>query len=127
MGQQDNASASQFGHRLAEVVLFHMHELIYSRGREKAFETETAGLEKRRELAHIAGYDAAPESHIDPASALGGPDFRFVSQNGSSGGNAVQRHFDQGGYATGRGRPRSCVKTFPLGAARLVDVYVRIH
>ena len=39
---------------------------------------------------------------------------------------AVERHVDQGGDPAGRGGTRRGRKALPLGAPRLIDVYVRI-
>ena len=50
-----------------------------------------------------------------------------VSGCGGGGGNGIERHFDQRGDAAGGCGAGGGLESFPLGAARLIDVDVGIH
>src|SRR5271165_6356876 len=111
MSKQHGARASQFRHGAAQVAFFDVSEFVNAGGCQETLEPKAAGLEQRNKLASVARHDAAPKSNIPPALACGGSHFRLVGWNGSGRGNAVQRHLDERGDATCRGRARSRLKT----------------
>ncbi len=92
---------------------------------EKALEAAHARLREPGELALVARHDAAPESDIDthcpsPRALL----FQAAYRGGR--GHAVERHVDERRHAAGCGRARRGREAFPVGAARLVEVDVRV-
>ena len=68
-----------------------------------------------------------PESHVHPALPASRFDFRAQPFYRRRGRNGIERHIDERGHATGRGSASGCSKSFPLRAAWLVDMDVRIH
>ena len=58
-----------------------------------------------------------------PAAA---PRFASSPSHGRRRRNAVERHVDERRHAAGGGRARRVLEAFPLGAARIVDVDVRV-
>ena len=121
-----SSSRASDRHCRAKVALGDVREFIDSRGAQKALEAAHAGARERLELRGVAGHDAAPECHVDvtlPAAAR-----RFSSSAATVvvGGHAVERHVDQRRDAAGRRGARRGCESFPVGAARLVDVHVRV-
>ncbi len=74
----------------------------------------------------VVGHHAAPEAIIDHTLPARRRLFQAEIRNGSGLGQIIKRHVDQRSVPA-RGRcARRCPEAFPLGAARLIDVYVRI-
>ena len=74
----------------------------------------------------VARHDAAPERDVDVTLAARRRPLRLERRRGRRRGHAVERHVDDRRDAAGRGRARRGIEPFPVGAARLVDVDVRV-
>ena len=95
-------------------------------GLRKALEAEHAGARERLEVGGVAGHDAAPEADVDVTSPGRGAPLGFERGDRGRGRNAVERHVDERGDAAGGRGERRRFESFPVGAARIVDVHVRI-
>ena len=74
----------------------------------------------------VARHDAAPEADVDVTLAARRGPLRLQRRNSRRRRNAVERHVDNRRDAAGRRRARGRVEAFPVGAAGLVDVHVRV-
>ena len=103
-----------------------MRKFVDAGGDQEAFEAEHAGAPHRLQFRSVARHDPAPESGIDIQLAFGGGEFLLVRGKRRGGGDAVERHFDEGGDASRGGGARGGLKSFPVGAAGLVDMNVGV-
>jgi hypothetical protein len=74
----------------------------------------------------VVGYGSAPGSPVDEALALCGLALGFEGFDGGGFGEAVERHVDEGGEASGGGGAGGGAEAFPFGASGLVDMDVRV-
>jgi hypothetical protein len=124
--QEGRADAPELLHGGAEVALAHPPELADPRIDEEALEPEHARLGHGPELARVARHHAAPEADVDPALPARGRALLRECLQRRRHGDRVERHVDQRGDASRRGALGGGAEAFPLGAARLVDVHVRV-
>ena len=99
---------------------------VNARRAEKALEAADAGVRQRLEIGGVARDDTAPESDVHMALACGGLSLRLERRHGRRRRNAVERHVDERRDPAGGRRARRRLEAFPVSAARLVDVHVRI-
>ena len=95
-------------------------------GTQEALEAEHAGARERLEVGGVAGHHAAPETDVDVAAARGGAPLGLERRDRRRRRNAVERHVDERRDAAGGGGERRRLESFPVGAARIVDVDVRV-
>src|SRR5262249_6863057 len=114
------------GKRFAKVAISDMRKLIDAAGYQKALETKNSRFPQTAELQYIAGNDPAPESGIDVQLAFCLADFFPIRGFRRCCRNAVERHLDQCCDAARGRRLGSSLKAFPLRAARLIDMHMRI-
>ena len=126
MGEQRQPVIAQHGHRLAQLALADVRELVDARVDHERLAAEHAGPRQVDQRAGVAGHDAAPEADVDGALALAGGDLGVERGARRRHRGGVERHVDDGRDAAGRGGARRRVEAFPLGAAGLVDVDVRV-
>jgi hypothetical protein len=126
VGDERRAEPRQLPERGPQLFLGDVRELFDAGVDEEAFEADDALGVERREVFDVARHDAAPEGHVHAALARGGRELAAEVLDRGRRRPAVERHVDDGGRAPGRGRARRRREPLPLGAARLVDVHVRI-
>lgn len=93
---------------------------------QKTFEAGDASAGERLEVERVVGDDAAPGEPIDAGAAMRGGALCFEGGDLGGGGKAIQRHVDEESVATGGSGARGGFEAFPIGAAGVVDVDVRI-
>jgi hypothetical protein len=93
---------------------------------QEALEPEHPCVVQRSQLGDIAGDRAAPEADVDVRLPLGGLPLQLQRGHVAGRRNAVQRHVDDRGDASGGGRAGRAGEPFPLGPARVVDVHVGV-
>ena len=113
--------------RKAEIGLVHSAELRDARRDQKTLEPANPGLDQRVELPGVVRYDAAPESDVDVHAPARRRPLRLERRHRRRRRYAVERHVDDRRHAAGRRGARGRVETFPVRAAGLVDVHVRVH
>ena len=126
MHQQRYIASREDRHGSAQLALANQRKLVDARRHEKTLEPADAGVDERVQLAGVAGHHAAPERDVDVALPARGSALRLERRHGRRRRHAVERHVDDGRDAAGRRRARRRGEPFPLGAARLVDVHVRV-
>ena len=93
----------------------------------KHLNPNTPARPQRREARRNFRNNPAPKPHVHPGFLARRGALGFKSSDGGGRGNAVEWHINQCGDAARGRRARCRCKTFPIGAARLVDVDVRVH
>ena len=126
VSEQRSAERRQFRQRRAQIGLRDMRKFRDAAGHQEALEAKYARVPQGPELGCVAGHYATPESDIDPQFVRSCAEFLLVRRGRRSRGYAIERHLDQCGDATRSGRLCRAGKAFPLGAAGLVDMDVRI-
>ena len=126
MCQQWQTEPRQHRHGRTQVRLTDVRELVDTRRAEKTLEAEHAGPGQWLEIGGVARHHAAPEANIHMAPSASGAPLRVQPVDGRGRRNAVQRHVHQRRHAAGRRRARGGLETFPIGAAWIVDVDVRV-
>ena len=119
------ADLGQTGMRL-ENIGRDVRKLIHTRGAEKALEAQDTRTARDSSSPSISRNDATPEAHVDGQAARRGA--RFCASMIRRGGrrNAVERHVNQSRDAAGHRGERRGVEPFPVSAAGIVHVNVRI-
>src|SRR5262249_18484662 len=102
-------------------------EFRHAARNKETFKSEYAAFPQRTNLSVITRHHAAPETNVDPQLACGRSQFLAISSDGGRRGNTVERHFKESCHSPRRGRAGCRREPLPIGASRLVDVYVRIH
>ncbi len=126
VSEQRSAERRQFRQSRAQIGLGDMRKFGHAGGYQEALEAEYASVPQGPEFGCVARHYAAPESDIDSQFVRSCVDFLPVGDSRGSRGYAIERHLDQRGDAPRSGRFCRARKTFPLGAAGLVDMDVRI-
>ena len=126
VGEQRGAELSKFWESRAQIRFGDVGTFRDATGDEETLEAEDAGIPQRAQFALVARDDAAPETYIDPQLLWRCGEFFAIGGYGGCRGDAVQRHLDQRRHAAGGCGLRCAGKTFPIGAAGLVDVDVRV-
>ena len=111
----------------SEIALRNMGKFLHAARYEKALKPKHAAFPEWTKLGAISGNDAAPETDVHPKLPSRRRHFFAESCRGRRRRNAVERHLDQRGDSACRRCTRRRRKTFPLRAARLIDVNVRVH
>ena len=91
-----------------------------------SLKTAHARVNERLDVAFVSGNDAAPERDVHVTVPTSGAAFRFERLDTRRRRNAVEGHVDDRRDAAGRRRARGRIEAFPVGAARLVDVHMRV-
>jgi hypothetical protein len=94
---------------------------------QKAFKSANSGFSQWLEVIGVSLGDASPRSPVYGALAVCCR--TLCCQGCDCGGRrkAIQGHIHQRGEASGCGSLRPCLETFPLGAARFINVCVRVN
>ena len=124
--EQREAGLGDVGKRGFELLLVDHGEAVAAGVDEEALVAEDAGAREREEVLLVVGDGSAPGRPVDEALAAGGFALGFECGDGGGLGQAVQRHVDEGGEASGGGGAGGGAEAFPLGASGLVDVDVRV-
>jgi hypothetical protein len=125
--QKRHAAACENRHRLPQITLADMWKLVDARRHEKAFEPAHARVDERVQFTSVSRHHAAPEPDVHAAAPARSARFGLERHNGCRRGNAVEWHVHDRRHAPCRRSPGRGLEPFPLGAARFVDVYVRVH
>lgn len=126
MDEEGEIERGEVGRGGAEIGFGDVVELIDARGREEAFEAGCAVAGEGGEFGCVAGDDAGPEGDIDGAGVVRSAGFFDECRGSGGGGDAVERHIDEGGDSASRGGCGGGFEAFPIGAAGVVDVDVGI-
>ena len=122
MDEQWNSTPRQDWQGFAKIPFVDRGEVVDPRWHQKTLEAANARLDELFEVRGVARHDAAPERDVDVTLPVRRGPLGLERRRRRRRRHAVQRHVDDRGYATGRGRPRRGVEALPIGAARLVDV-----
>jgi hypothetical protein len=95
-------------------------------GTEEGFEAAHTGASERLEIRGVARDDAAPETDVDMTASGRGAPLRVERRDVGGRWDAVERHIDDRRHAARGRRERAGLKSFPVGATRIVDVDVRV-
>ena len=116
----------RLGHRGRERVGRQVRELGDAGVQQEALEAEHPGLVQRRQVGEVVGHGTAPEAHVDERLPFGHRPLEVQGGQGRRRRHRVERHVQDRGHATSRGRPGRGREALPLGPARLVDVHVGV-
>lgn len=126
MDQQRQARARKGWQSCAQLLLCDHGEAVDAGMNEKTFEAgDTRGCEGF-EGGRIVGDNSAPSHPIDTTAAARRCTLLLESGDGGRGGETIQRHVDKERVAPCSRGARGCLKAFPVGAARIVDMDMRI-
>src|SRR6266540_92843 len=109
-----------------EIVLAQMAELLYTARTEECLHAHDAARGELAQARLVRVHEPTPQREVDDRAARRGLVLRVESVRVERRRDRIERHVRErgdpaGGRATRRGEP-----TLPLGAARLVDVRVRV-
>ena len=93
---------------------------------QEAFESRHAGGRQRLHAIGVPAHHTAPRGPIHPRLAARRSTLSFERGHINGLRHAIQGHVDQRGHAACRRRARGGFKAFPLGAAGLIDVHMRV-
>src|SRR5580700_7105875 len=110
----------------AKLLLGDHGEAVDAGMNEKTLEAGNTGGGERFNVVLIVADDSAPSQPVDAAFSLRG--LALCGERGHCRGwrQTVERHVDQSCVTSGCGGTRGGCETFPLGAAGLVDVDMRV-
>ncbi len=127
--EQRRAEARDLGHAGAELGLVYVRELGDAALGEEALEGQHAFLEEVAQAAvrtGVAGNEPAAQRDVDAGLLLERAHLGAEAFERGGRRHAVERHVDEGGDAARGRRAGRGGEALPLGAARLVDVDVRV-
>src|SRR5262249_37840434 len=122
---QRRVPAGERGQPPPQIALLDGRELVDAGRRQKTLEAADARRGEILELVPVARHDATPEQHFHAADRRR-PAFRLKPLHRRRRRKAVERHVDGGRDAAGRRGGGGGGEAFPLGAAGLVHVDVRV-
>src|ERR1700735_4992294 len=113
MDEERQVGAGEMRSRSTELGFVYERENIDAGGGEEAFEAADAGAGEGLNVGSVVIGDAAPCGPVNEAVALGGGTFGFERGYAGGGGEAVERHVDEGGVTAGGCGACSCGEAFP--------------
>ena len=125
--QQRQAAAAQTGERRAQVSFVDPRKTIDAGVDQEAFESRHAGRGQGSQRVDVAAHYAAPGGPVHPGLAARGLALAFQGRHIDDLRRAVERHVDKRGHSAGGGGACCRRKAFPVRAARLVDMHMRVH
>ena len=102
-------------------------EAIDARMNKEAFESRHAGRSQISDVLLVVANDAAPRHPIHVALAFCRFALGLERRNRGGRWQTIEWHVHQQREASGRGRARRRLKTFPFRSPGLIDVDVRVH
>ena len=101
-------------------------EVVDARVAHERLEADHAAVGELVEPVEVAGDEAAPEAEVDERRAAGGLELEVERGAVDRRRRCVQRHVEEARAATGGEGGGAGREPLPLGAARIVEVHVRI-
>ena len=122
----DRVERREFAHVGLELVGIQRRELVDPAVQQEALEPEGAGVVQPAQLVDVARNGAAPEAHVDVHLVAGDVALDVQGLDVDRRRDAVERHVQDRGHTSGGRGLGGGGEALPLGAARLVDVHVRV-
>src|SRR5437016_3491573 len=110
-----------------EQAVGHAMKVLDAAFTHECLEPHDAAPGERRQLREVLGNHPAPEAKVDECLLGRDGDLRIEGRDGRGRWMGVERHLEDRGNAAARRTARPRLPSLPLGAARLVEVDVRIN
>ena len=127
VSEEDGSEPRELRHRRVEVLRADVRELVDSGRDEEALAAGQALCEEGRERPRVRRDEAAPQGDVHRGAAGERGRLGRDGRGRRRDGHAVERHVADRRHASGGRRARRRVEPFPLRAAGLVHVDVRVH
>ena len=114
-------------HALVERHVVGVRELVDAAVGHERLEADDAALGELLEVVEVAGHEAAPEAVVDARRGSRGRSLASNAAPSIVGGRRVQRHVEERREAARGQRRGAGLQPFPVRAARLVEVHVRVE
>ena len=113
-------------HALEQRLVVGLLEVADPRVAHERLEADHATVGELVEPVDVAGNEPAPECEVDERRAVGGRDLEVERGAVDRRRRRVQRHVEEARPTTGREGRAAGREPLPVGAARIVEVHVRI-
>lgn len=124
--EQREARAEEMRKSGAKLLFGDHGETVDAGVNKKTFEAGDARVGEELDVVLIISDDAAPREPIDAGAPLRGFAFGVERGNIRGGGQTIERHVDEKRVTSRGSGARGGFEPFPIGAAGIVDVNVRI-